>query len=178
MNILYAPSHRHDISYHRFSYTSCGSLAGMSNSSMGPAWGIHPRKEIIYLSMHWTHLWLYGIEHIVKDHSVRENMGFSFQLAPSHSIAYTPSFVTPVMEHWLEWEIAQRVQHEGSIGRPIAPWANALTREIHLAPTRGKMLRPRGKMLRPRGKMLRPRGKMLRPLDVLLDLPWRSACCW
>ena len=44
------------------------------------------------------------------------------------------AFVTPVVEHWLEREIAQCVHHEGSIRRPIAPWANALTTEIHLAP--------------------------------------------
>ena len=44
------------------------------------------------------------------------------------------AFVTPVMEHWLEWEIAQWVHHEGSIRRPIAPWANALTTALHLAP--------------------------------------------
>ena len=31
------------------------------------------------------------------------------------------------MEHWLERVIAQWVHHEGSIRRPIAPWANALT---------------------------------------------------
>ena len=31
------------------------------------------------------------------------------------------------MEHWLEREIAPWVHHEGSIRRPIAPWANALT---------------------------------------------------
>ena len=31
------------------------------------------------------------------------------------------------MEHWLEGEIAQWVHHEGSIRRPIAPCANALT---------------------------------------------------
>ena len=49
-------------------------------------------------------------------------------------MAYTTTFVTPVMEHWLEWEIAQWVQHEGSIRRSIAPWANALTTELHLAP--------------------------------------------
>ena len=34
----------------------------------------------------------------------------------------------------LEREIAQWVCHEGSIRRPIAPWANALTTELHLAP--------------------------------------------
>ena len=32
------------------------------------------------------------------------------------------AFVTPVMEHWLEREIAQWVHHEGSIQRPIAPF--------------------------------------------------------
>ena len=30
-------------------------------------------------------------------------------------------FVTPVVEHWLEREIAQWVHNEGSIRRPISP---------------------------------------------------------
>ena len=33
--ILYAPSHRQDNTYHGLCYTSCGSLAGTRNSSMG-----------------------------------------------------------------------------------------------------------------------------------------------
>ena len=41
---------------------------------------------------------------------------------------------TPAVEHWLEREIAQWVHHEGSIWRSIAPWANALTTELHFAP--------------------------------------------
>ena len=45
-------------------------------------------------------------------------------------IAHTTAFV----EHWLEWEIVQWVHHEGSIQHPIAPWANTLTTELHLAP--------------------------------------------
>ena len=49
---------------------------------------------------------------------------------PTDRITHTTAFVTPVMEHWLEWELA----HEGSIRRPIAPLANALTTELHLAP--------------------------------------------
>ena len=53
---------------------------------------------------------------------------------PTDSIAHTTAFVTPVVEHWLEREIAQWVHHEGSIRRPIAPPANALTMELHLAP--------------------------------------------
>ena len=59
--LLYAPSHRHDSTYHGLCYTSRGALAGTRNSSMGPP-------------------------------------------------------------------------HEGSIRRPIAPWANALATELHLAP--------------------------------------------
>ena len=33
---LYAPSHRQDNTYHSLCYTSCGALAAMRNSSMGP----------------------------------------------------------------------------------------------------------------------------------------------
>ena len=69
-------------------------------------------------------------------------MGYSFRLAanffymhhPTDKITHSTAFVTPVVEHWLEREIAQCVHHEGSIRRPIAPWANALTTELHLAP--------------------------------------------
>ena len=34
--LLYAPSNRHDNTYHGLCYTSRGALAGMRNSSMGP----------------------------------------------------------------------------------------------------------------------------------------------
>ena len=49
-------------------------------------------------------------------------------------IAYTMAFVTPVVEHWLEREIAQWVQHKGLIRRPIALWENVLTTGLHVAP--------------------------------------------
>ena len=42
------------------------------------------------------------------------------------------------MEHWLERDTAQWVHHEGLIRRPIAPWANAITTELHLAPEHGE----------------------------------------
>ena len=42
-NILYAPSHRQDSTYHSLSYTSHGPLAGTRNSSMG-----HPTERIVY----------------------------------------------------------------------------------------------------------------------------------
>ena len=35
--LLYAPSHRQDITYHGLCYASRGALAGTRNSSMGPA---------------------------------------------------------------------------------------------------------------------------------------------
>ena len=40
---------------------------------------------------------------------------------PTDSIAHTMTFVIPVVDHWLERQIAQWVHHEGSIRRPIAP---------------------------------------------------------
>ena len=35
-DLLYEPSHRQDSIYHGLCYTSCGTLAGTRNSSMGP----------------------------------------------------------------------------------------------------------------------------------------------
>ena len=42
--LLYAPSHRHDSTYHGLCYTSRGSLAGTRNSFMGP-----PHEGYIYV---------------------------------------------------------------------------------------------------------------------------------
>ena len=42
-------------------------------------------------------------------------------------------FFTPGVKHWLERKIALLVHHEGLIRRSIAPWANSLTAELHLA---------------------------------------------
>ena len=80
---------------------------------------------MFYLTMHSTHFYLrlYGVEHIVKDHSDRErgnplpphgllfliNSRGSFIHYPTDRIAHTTAFVTPVVEHWLEREIAQWV---------------------------------------------------------------------
>ena len=53
---------------------------------------------------------------------------------PTDRLTHTTTFfVTPVVLHWLDREIAQWVHHEGSIRRPIALRANALTTELHLA---------------------------------------------
>ena len=77
---------------------------------------------------------LYGVGHMVKDHSDCEwkpaaatwatsdsQLRFFYMHHPTDRIAHTTSFVKQVVEYWLEREIAQWVHHEGSIRRPIAP---------------------------------------------------------
>ena len=83
------------------------------------------RKEMFYLMMHLTHfiygymvsdIWLRTILIVRKETRCRY-MGYSYWLAarfflmhhPTDRIAHTTAFVTPVVEHWLEWEIAQWV---------------------------------------------------------------------
>ena len=75
---------------------------------------------MFYLTTHSTHfiLRLYGIGHTVKDHSDRKPTAttwdtlFDYQQRcfymhhPTDRITYTTAFVTPVVEHWLEQEIA------------------------------------------------------------------------
>ena len=110
------------------------------------------RKEGNALFNNTFYLRLYGVRHMVKDHSdsKRGNLlpphGLLFPISSNGSfictipdrIAHTgtTAFVIPVLEHWLEREIAQWIHHEGSIWRPIVLWANALTTELHLAPRR------------------------------------------
>ena len=68
------------------------------------------------------YLRLSGVRHMVKDHSDRRektccrHIGYSFQQQgffymhhPADRIIHTTAFVTPVVEHWLEREIAQWV---------------------------------------------------------------------
>ena len=83
------------------------------------------------------YLRLYGVGHMVNVHSDSDR---SLLLPPEHGlpfwisskgffklhhpidrIAHTTTVVTPVLEQWLEREIAQFVHHEGSIRRLIAP---------------------------------------------------------
>ena len=70
------------------------------------------------------YLRLYGVRHTVKDHSDSEkgnplpphrllfpinSNGFFYMDHPTYRIAHTSAFVTPVVEHWLEREIAHWV---------------------------------------------------------------------
>ena len=79
------------------------------------------------------YLRLYGVEYMVKDHSDSNrgnplpSHGILFPISSKGSfictipdrIAHPTSFVTPVVEHWLEREIAEWVHHEGSIRRSM-----------------------------------------------------------
>ena len=68
------------------------------------------------------YLRLYGVRHMVKDHSNKErgnllpqhgllfainSKGSFYMHHPTDRIIHTTAFVTPVVEHWLEREIAQ-----------------------------------------------------------------------
>ena len=81
--------------------------------------------EMFYLTTHSTHfiygymasdIWLRTIQ-IVRKETRCHHIGYSYRLtarvllyAPYHDrIAHTTAFVTPVVEHWLEREIAQWV---------------------------------------------------------------------
>ena len=66
---------------------------------------VEREREMFYLKTHSTHLWLYGVRHMIKDHSDSEKGN----PLPPHRIPHTMAFVTPVVEHWLEREIAQWV---------------------------------------------------------------------
>ena len=81
------------------------------------------RKKMFYLTTHSTHF-IYGYmvsniwlrtTLIVRKETHCRHIGYSFQLTffymhhPTYRIAHTTAFVTPVMEHWLELEIAQWV---------------------------------------------------------------------
>ena len=102
------------------------------------------RKWLFSVTPNIFYLRLYCVGHMVTDNSARWKLATAtwatlFRLAAkvlfymhhhTDRIAHTIAFVTPVVEHWLEREIAQWVHHEGSIRRPIAPWADPLPRSL------------------------------------------------
>ena len=113
-----------------------------------PKWG---RKEMFYLTTHSTHfiygymasdIWLRTILIVRKETRCR-HIGYSFRLA-ARILVYAPSHRQDSTYHDLCYTSCGALAgtrnssmgppHERSIRRPIAPWANALTRELHLAP--------------------------------------------
>ena len=75
------------------------------------------------------YIWLYYLEHMVKEHSDSERGNplpplngllilisskfFFYMQHPTDRIAHIIAFVTPVVDHWLEREIIQWFQHDG-----------------------------------------------------------------
>ena len=109
-----------------------------SVKELGNEW----RKEMFYLTMQSTHF-NYGYMASAIWYSERRNLHLVLH-GPLFPISSKGSFIctipdsivlsmTFVMEHWLYWEIAQWVHHEGSIWWPITPWINT-TMELHLTP--------------------------------------------
>ena len=110
------------------------------------------RNEMFYLTTHSTHfiygytasdIWLRTILIVRKETHCR-HIVYSFWLterillyAPSHrqdstyhGLCYTSRGALARMRN-----SSMGPPHEGSIRQPIAPWANALTTVLHLAPT-------------------------------------------
>ena len=112
---------------------------------------------MFYLTTHSTHfiygymasdIWLRTILIVRKETRCR-HIGYSFRLT-ARVILYAPSHRQDSTYHGLCYtsrgalagtrNSSMGPPHEGSIRRPIAPWANALTTELHLAPARGKII--------------------------------------
>ena len=109
------------------------------------------RKEMFYLTMHSTHfiygymashIWQRTIQ-IAREETCCCHMGYSFRLT-ARVLLYAPSDRQDYTYHSLCYTshgalVGTRNSSmgpliEGSIRRPTAPWANALTTEQHLAP--------------------------------------------
>ena len=90
------------------------------------------------------YLRLYGVIHIAREETRCCHMGYSFRLA-ARVLLYSSSHRQDNTYHGLCYtsrgalagtrNSSMGPPHEGSIQWPIAPWANALTTELHLAPT-------------------------------------------
>ena len=107
---------------------------------------------IFYLTTHLTHfiygyiasdIWLRTILILRKETRCRHYIGYSFRLA-ARFLLYAPSHRQDSTYHGLCYtsrgalagtrNSSMGSPHEGPIRRPIAPRANALTTELHLAP--------------------------------------------
>ena len=106
---------------------------------------------MFYLTTHSTHfiygymasgIWLRTILIVRKETRCR-HIGYSYRLT-ARVLLYAPSQRQDNTYHGLCYtsrgalvgtrNSSMGPPHEGSIRRPIAPWANALTTELHLAP--------------------------------------------
>ena len=100
----------------------------MAFTALGQLLLVHKLKErernvLFYNALNTFYLRLFGIRHMIKDHSDSEkgnsllphrlllsiNSKGSFICTIPDRITHTTAFVTPVVEHWLQREIAQWV---------------------------------------------------------------------
>ena len=114
---------------------------------------------MFYLTTHSTHfiygymasdIWLRTIL-IAREETRCRHIGYSYRLT-ARVLLYAPSHRQDCTYHGLCYtsrgalagtrNSSMGPPHEGSIRRPIAPWANALTTELHLAPCRTPVLVP------------------------------------
>ena len=72
------------------------------------------RNVLFNDALNTFYLRLYGVRHMVKDHSDSEkgNPLPPHIHHPTYRITHTTAFVTPVVEHWLEREIAHWGERE------------------------------------------------------------------
>ena len=111
---------------------------------------------MFYLTTHSTHfiygymasdIWLWTILIVRKETRCR-HIGYSFRLT-ARVLLYVPSHRQNSTYHGICYtsrgalagtrNSSMGPPHEGSIRRPIAPWANALITELHLAPPSSNM---------------------------------------
>ena len=112
------------------------------------------------------YLRLYGVRHIVKDHSDRKEtrccyIGYSYRLT-ARVLLYAPSHRQDNTYHSLCYTSRGALAgtknssigppHEGSIRRPITPWANALPLRYFLLP------------------------EMIKTNNLVLTTPWTLSC--
>ena len=117
------------------------------------------RKEMFYLTTHSTHF-IYGymasdiwlrIILIVRKETHCRHIGYSYRLT-ARVLLYASSHWQDSTYHGLCYTSCGALSgtrnssmgppHEESIRRPIAPWADALTTELHLTPMRDQTSDP------------------------------------
>ena len=73
-------------------------------------------NDLFNNTLNTFYLLLYGVRHATTLATLSYwQQGFFYMHNPTDRIMHTTAFVTPVVEHWLDGEIAQWVHHQGSI---------------------------------------------------------------
>ena len=117
--------------WRRYSWFNYRSWVSYSRNQMtGRSAHQEGRSVLFNDTLNTFYLRLHGVGHMVKDHldSERGNP------LPPHGLLFLISSKGRGALAWTR-NSSMGPPHEGSIRRSIAPWANALTTELHLAPS-------------------------------------------